>query len=141
MASTNQTDNMSVKTVWYLTPDSDKIQKITLPEDFNDYAVVRPFLHCEWVEYQGFTNKLGKEYGVLMDEEGLFKSVQRKNDCARRLFRKIPLRWGTFTNYFIVYAFECFDEGNIKLRDMDITPKEFVEQFTEAITHGSSGLF
>ena len=134
MASTTEPKNILTATAWYLTPDSDKIQKIPLPVDFNGYDAVRPLLHCDWVEYQGFTNHLGKQYGVLMDEEGLFKAVKRDNNCARRLFRKIPLRWGTFTNYFIVYAYDSDDEGRTKVRDMDITPKEFVEQYTAAIT-------
>ena len=68
-----------------------------------------------------------------MDEEGLFKQIRRDNNCARKLFRKIPLRWGTFSNYFIVYAYDSVGEGRTKVRDMDITPKDFVKQYTASI--------
>ena len=133
MATTTNQKNIPTATAWYLTPDSDKIQKIQLPVDFNDYEIVRPLLHCDLVGYQGFTNNLGKEYGVLMDEEGLFKAVKRDNNCARKLFRKIPLRWGTFTNYFIVYSYDSVGEGRTNVRDMDLTPQEFVKQYTDVV--------
>ena len=68
-----------------------------------------------------------------MDEEGLFKPNQRPNQCAKKLLGKVPLRWGTFTDYFIVYSYNQDDEGNSVGRNMDISPKEFVDQYTATL--------
>jgi hypothetical protein len=139
MATTTDRKDMKTATAWYLTPDSKVIQKVQIPVDFNDYELVSPLLHCEWVENRGFTNHLGRCYGILMDEEGLQNPIQRPNNCARKLFRKIPLRWKTFSNYYIVYSYDCDEEGESTVLDMDITPKDFVDQYTASINR-SMGL-
>jgi hypothetical protein len=128
--------NIKTATAWYLTPDNDKIKNISLPKVQKSYDAVRPFLHCEYVEHLGFTHR-GKKYGILMDEEGMLKPNQRDNNCARKLLSKIPIRWGTFTNYYIVYSYDTNEDGDSILRDMDITPKQLVEQWTAAITRRS----
>ena len=113
-----------------MTPDSPSIMVKTLPKNY-ELKDIKDLLKCKMIEYQGFTAPDGNCYAMYMDEEGMF-SDEKTNVTAKKLLSKINIRWGSFKGNFMVFSYrhEGCDEVN---RDMDITPKEFVEKFNNAL--------
>ena len=91
----------------------------------------RKLLNCELIEYVGFTDENDNNYGIYMDEEGLFKNLP-PNQCAKNLLGKIKkINWGTFTGWFAIFKYDR-DDPQPKL-DMNITPKEFIDRFNDTL--------
>lgn len=117
--------------IWFITPESESIVVKTLPKNY-ELKDIKNLLDCKMIEYQGFTAPDGNCYAIYMDEEGMY-SNKKHNKTAKKLLSKIKgLMWGSFIGNYMVFSYrnENYDEVN---RDMDITPKEFVEKFNNAL--------
>lgn len=129
---------METKTfkAWHLCPEHDSIKVVRLSKNKSIIKQAKPLLKCKYVEYYGFSSINGKKYGILMNDLGLYQK-EPFNKCATKLLLKTPLNFGVkkLSGWYIIYSYSDNEdeESNISLyHNMDITPKEFIEEFNNA---------
>ena len=116
---------------WLLAPDCDSIKVIDVDVD-GAFKPLYELLHCDQIEYLGFTHQ-DSSYGIYMDECGAMKNLPR-NKCAKKLLGKVKgVLWGTFTGWYLVFKMDY--DGNQDLMDMDITPREFVDNWNYVLNN------
>lgn len=123
--------------VWYMTEDSKAIKVLNVKaNDSSEYMnLFREMIGCNYLE-QHCCSIGDVEYAIVMNEEGVFED-KVLNITASKLFKHLLLNTrGYVTGKFIIYSYyykteEDYEEGEITLRDMDITVEKFIEIFNE----------
>ena len=112
-------------TFWYITPESKEIETVQASQSINISKTWKKLLDCDIIEFFFFEKNENTEYCLLMDEEGFDK---KENKCATEILGRINLNWAKpLRGNFIVYSYSVDKEGNEIYKNMDITPKQFVE--------------
>ena len=132
MTTTNTNATTTGVKVWFMSPHSTTIETRRVPT-YRAYNAFKELLCCERVEWQGFRTLDGRDYCVIMDEEGSFKNTL-PNKIAKRLIGKVKnILWGEFTGNWVVVQYIDMGKDTEHLGDMDLTPTEFITLFNRAM--------
>lgn len=105
--------------VWYLSPDADTIQEITLEHSINHY------LHCNTIDAQCFQPDPNTQYAVYYDDNGMYADTAF-NSVAHNILSRIKIWWGTYNGWFMIVKNVYDENGNETTTDMDISLDEFI---------------
>lgn len=87
------------------------------------------------IETMSYTHQQTKsKYMILMNDMGLYEDTE-PNMCATKVMMKINLYWGVpvLTGSYVVVKYDVDEKGDTIWMDMDLTPKEFIKSYNEAI--------